>query len=366
MKTLIGCCLIHLVIGSIYAVSVLYPQISQLTGWDTNVMITGFSLTILALGLTAAFHQRIFRYMPSRLVLQMGLVLWLLSIAIIITNVGEIHNIMLYYLFSIIWGMSIGILYVVPLNIIANYGYKRLGLASGLVVSCFGLGSLIAAYLFSQVDLKSVEYGILAYGIILACGILLIDKSQKIMSSESFVRDVKWWYLAALFFLNIGIGISLLSNLTPIFLEKGFTLVDAAFLVSLAGIANALGRLVYATISDFVGKFNTLFGILCLQAIMLIVMALQPDWTVEIIVIISVYGGVFALMPGLLKELYGTTTAYSQILSMWGFSGLICPIMFQFGGVHSLLILSGLLWFFFTKSHNLHKSNLSEYGWKSL
>ena len=350
VKILIGCCLIHLCIGSIYAISVLYPKAVELSGWDNSVLVTGFSLTILSLGISASLHQRWFKGWHIVSVLLWAAIMWALSSLNLVYNFSSREfNEVIHYLCSIWLGVAIGILYVVPINIMT--AHKSNATTSGLVVFCFGLGSILAAAkLFKICELGNLMLvGVLVYTIILLLGIFLIHRglpeNNRITYSNSFKRNKIWYILAAVFFLNIGIGISLLSNLTQLSLDKGYLLDDAIVLVALAGLANTLGRFVYPILSDLRGsKLEILCYITDLQTLAIMLAIFNNSlWNLCVILILSVYGGVFALMPSLLKQLYKDSNAYSQILIMWGFAGLICPIIFNMLGIFALLFMSTLI-----------------------
>lgn len=360
MRTLIGCCLIHLAIGSVYSMSVLYPAIINLTGWNNSMLITGFALTILALGLTASLHQRFVAGASAKSVLINATILWVLSqwgsyfssVILPSYSAGLTYD---YYFWSILLGISIGLLYVIPINLITACNFKRTGLASGLVVCCFGLGSIIAARLFSAVDPVNLCWVYAAYFILMRIGTVLIQTSSCIQHPTEFQRNSTWYMLAVLFFMNIGVGISLLSNLSQLTVNNGFTLEDAVMLVALAGVANTLGRLLYSAASDYIGKLNMLGIILLLQWAAVITMMSTDFWRIPVVLIISVYGGVFAIMPSLMKQLYNTPTAYSQILAVWGLAGLIYPVVFTHIGMMLLIISSSLLVAIYCIMRSIHE-----------
>ena len=339
MKTLIGCCLIHLCIGSIYALSVLYNPIMETTGWDISVLVNGFAVTILALGLIASLHQRMFNGLQKRDVLYIAIVTWCfaqsLSLMCILGNFPCV-----YYISSFLLGTAIGLLYVIPINIITDYGFKQVGRASGAVVCCFGLGSIIASKVFVVIPLDSLIVLYALYAFLMILGVQLIQCTDVISISSEFNKDKRWYVLAGIFFLNIGIGISLLSNLVRLSTDKGLELSTAIMIVALAGVANTLGRLVYSSLSDYSGRFDMLRILLWIQLTSLVCITSWDMWTGPIIMIISVYGGVFAIMPSLMKELYESTVPYSQVLIMWGFAGLICPILFSYMGMGLLIVMS--------------------------
>lgn len=193
VKTLIGCCTIHLCIGSVYALSVLYPAIMAKTGWDITVLVIGFSLTILSLGLTAALHQRIFNGHRVYYVISYGIISWFIASSLLFSNIILEHGyVTLHYAFSLIWGFSIGLLYVVPINVVSGLDFSKKSLASGAVVGCFGLGSILTAKIFSNfIDFSGVSILFFAFicAALMLFGVKHVNMTELIEKPKNFNRD---------------------------------------------------------------------------------------------------------------------------------------------------------------------------------
>lgn len=340
-KTLVGCSLIHFCIGSIYSSSVLYKSIIEITGWDSLILIGSFSAVILVLGITASLHQKYLSGLSKDRVLIYSSILWMLSQLFIIASVF-ISDSIIYLGMNLILGISIGLLYVIPINLIAELNSKKVGFYSGVVISCFGLGSLFSAKIYSLLSYNQLVYLVLVYYFVMFVAIKLLNSDSTIESFEEFKRDSNWYLLSVVYFLNIGIGISLLSNLVNLSISQGLVLSVAITLTAISGLANTLGRLVYSFISDYIGKINSVLLIMMIQFVALLLA--NQFWYESVLVIISVYGGFFALMPGIMKEIYQdkSKVAYSQILSIWGISGFISPILFSYlnNDLDLLLVMS--------------------------
>ena len=345
LPTLIGCCLIHFCIGSVYSLSVLYKPIIEMTSWNMNTLVNSFSCIILILGITASIHQKLLHNHHKQPILIYSILTWTFCQNLLISMIENNSSSMIYIIVSLILGVSIGLLYVMPINIITSFNHKRTGLLSGLVISCFGIGSLISAKLFSYIteyfSISLLHELYVTYGVIMLIGVFLIKTNTLVESINSFNRDKKWYLLAIVYFCNIGIGISLLSNLVSLSTDIGtLTLESAILLTALTGLSNTAGRIIYPYLSDYIGKYKTIIMILLLQFVSVIM--LQYYWMSSVLIILSVYGGFFALMPGLMKEVYkeNGSIAYSQILSIWGISGFLSPLIFYQSG-NNLAILGG-------------------------
>ena len=340
-KLLISCSLIHFCIGSIYSNSVLYKSIMEITGWDSLILIGSFSAVILVLGITASLHQKYLSGLSKDRILTYSSIFWMVSQLFIIASVF-ISDSIIYLGMNLILGISIGLLYVIPINLIAELNSRRVGFYSGVVISCFGLGSLFSAKIYSLLNYNQLIYLVLAYYFIMFVAIKLINSDSVIESSGEFKRDSNWYLLSIVYFFNIGIGISLLSNLVNLSVNQGLILSVAITLTAISGLANTLGRLIYSFISDYIGKINSVLLIMMIQFVALL--SASQFWYESVLVIISVYGGFFALIPGIMKEIYQdkSKVAYSQILSIWGISGFISPIIFNYldNNLNLLLIMS--------------------------
>ena len=328
-RTLIGCSLIHFCIGSVYATSVLYKSISEITEWDSLLLVGSFSLVIFVLGITASLHQKYFSGLSKDRILFYSSFAWMISQIFIVSSVF-ISDSIIYLGMNLILGISIGLLYVLPVNLIAELNSKRTGFYSGVVISCFGLGSLVSAKVYSIINYDQLIYYVIVCYCIMFMAIKLINSNSVIEDSGEFKRDSNWYLLSIVYFFNIGIGISLLSNLVNLSLNQGLILSVAVTLTAISGLTNTLGRLVYSFVSDYIGKINSVILIMSIQFIALLLA--NQFWYESVLIIISVYGGFFALLPGIMKETYGDKSrlAYSQILSIWGISGFISPILFSY------------------------------------
>jgi hypothetical protein len=78
---------------------------------------------------------------------------------------------------------------------------------------------------------------------------------------------LKTWQFAALwwiFFVNITCGIGLLAVASPMAQEViGMSPAAAASLVGIIGLLNGGGRIVWSTVSDYIGRGWTYVGVLC-------------------------------------------------------------------------------------------------------
>jgi OFA family oxalate/formate antiporter-like MFS transporter len=135
-------------------------------------------------------------------------------------------------------------------------------------------------------------------------------------------------------FLNVIAGISIISQASPMAQEmSGVNAGVAAGMVGLISIANGIGRLFWAWISDTIGRRNVFLIMFLLQAILFFILPSQREFTALAsicFVVISCYGGGFGTMPAFAADFFGAKwvgSIYGLMLTAWGFGGVFGPLL---------------------------------------
>ena len=351
---------LHISIGSVYAWSVLTRPIMVDTGFTLSQTTWTFSLAILMLGLSAGFLGSFAEKIGPK---KSGLLAMLFWVAGLFGTAYalSIHSLTLLYLFyGIIGGIGLGIGYITPVSTLVKYFPNRPGFATGLAIMGFGFASLIAGplmqYLVAHVGLIN-NFIILSitYLIVMSASSLYLkaptpkeptrsnqDKSTMYVHNHGMLANdaMKTWQFSALwwvFFVNITCGIGLLSLASPMAQETiSMTPAAAASLVGIIGIFNGGGRIVWSTISDFLGRAQTyiLFFIMEIIAFYLLSQTHSAlTFQILILLIITCYGGGFSCMPAYLADLYGIrqlSTIHGRILTAWGLAGIAGPMIVSY------------------------------------
>jgi MFS transporter, OFA family, oxalate/formate antiporter len=143
---------LQLALGSVYAWSVFSKPIASLFNGIPAAKVTAaqlapvtltFSITLLALGVTAAFGGYLqLRYGPRAIATAGGI---LYGLGIILAGLTlPSHNVYVLYLtYGVIGGIGIGLSYIVPLAMLLRWFPDRRGFITGLAVMGFGLGALV-------------------------------------------------------------------------------------------------------------------------------------------------------------------------------------------------------------------------------
>lgn len=349
---------IHICIGSVYAWSVLTKPIMQAMGFTLQETTWTFSIAILFLGLSAGFlGSYVEKHGPRRsgLVSTVFFGIGMLGTAFALSQ----HSLLLMYLFyGVIGGIGLGTGYITPVSTLVKWFPNNRGLATGLAIMGFGFASLIAG---PVMQLLIAKYGLINNFIILGCLYMVIMTASSLYLEPPKVPVVtevkaklaslpennqaqytvneamKTWHFYALwwiFFTNITCGIGLLAVASPMAQEViQMTPLAAASMVGIIGLLNGLGRIVWSTISDYIGRRNTYIMFFLLEIVAFYMLASVTDsflFQALIFLIITCYGGGFSCMPAYLSDLFGTkqlSAIHGRILTAWGLAGIAGPLL---------------------------------------
>lgn len=348
---------IHISIGSVYAWSVLTKPVMQALGVSLKEVQWTFSLAILFLGLSAAFLGNFVEKHGPR---KSGL----FAAAFFCTGlVGSgvavlLKSLPLLYLFyGVIGGIGLGTGYITPVSTLVKWFPEKRGFATGVAIMGFGFASLIAG---PVIQVLIARYGLVGTFVALGVAYLLIMVPSALylgapakaprpepaagdsgplagmrqLSSAEAVRTWQFYALWWMLFTNITCGIGLLSVISPMAQEVvRMSPLSAAAMVGIVGLVNGLGRLVWASVSDYIGRANTYIAFFVIQIFAFFLLAKATGSTsfqVLVYAIISCYGGGFAAMPAFLSDLFGTkalSSIHGRILTAWAAAGVVGPLL---------------------------------------
>ena len=349
--------LLHLMLGSTYAWSIYRNPIMAQTGWDQSSVSFAFSLAIFCLGLSAAFMGRLVEKFGPRVTGSMSAVLY--AGGNILTGVAIAHGElwMLYLGYGILGGLGLG--YITPVSTIIKWFPDKRGLATGLAIMGFGFASLltspIAQYLIQARGVEQTFYilGVVYFVVMLFVSQfikrpsveeaqLLADKSpnrqaadlSKGVTANEALKSSTFYWLWLILFINISCGLALVSAISPMAQDMvGMSAESAAVVVGVMGIFNGFGRLLWAGLSDYIGRpktFILLFVVNIVMAILLIVLQVPLVFVVAMAVLMTCYGAGFSLIPPYLSDIFGAkelATLHGYILTAWAMAALVGPML---------------------------------------
>jgi MFS transporter, OFA family, oxalate/formate antiporter len=347
--------LTHLCLGSVYAWSMFSVPICQATGWKQPQVTWAFSAAIATLGLTAAFGGPVMQRLGPRKCVGLAATLFGVGMAGAGFATWQHSLPLLYLLFGVVGGIGLGMGYAPPVAALLKWFPDKRGLATGMAVCGFGLGALVATKLAEPL---LARWGVVSTFYILGIGYLTtIFVASRLMrlpaegwrpagwmpkvgaaaddaqlSLLQALAGQRFWLLWLVFFINICAGIMLIALAKPMGKDVAhLSDVEAGWLVAIMGLFNGLGRLGWSSMSDKLGRSATLFVMLLLQVGLFALLTLNPGallFGVCVWVIISCYGGGFAITPAFIADMFGTRSAgtiYGCALTAWSAAALTSP-----------------------------------------
>ncbi|KAF9164401.1 hypothetical protein DFQ26_001493 [Actinomortierella ambigua] len=151
-----------------------------------------------------------------------------------------------------------------------------------------------------------------------------------------YSREYRLMYL--MFLGNTMAGVVIISRLANIATDIfGQSKDTASTIVSINGGFNLIGRLLFASLSDRIGRKNSYLIMLCSQSIILaslpMVMAHKVNWAflTTIWVLTACYGGGFGCIPAFLCDMFGPCNIgalHGIILTSWSLSSVGAGLLF--------------------------------------
>jgi len=340
-------------LGSTYAWSVYRNPIIAETGWNQSSIAFAFSLAIFCLGMSAAFMGQVVDKFGPRVTGTISAILY--ASGNILTGVALAnHSLLLLYLgYGVLGGIGLGTGYVTPVSMIIKWFPDKRGLATGLAIMGFGFASLLTSpisyFLITKYDVINTFYllGVAYFLVMLIVSQFLkfpyyseqdTNDSHKQLSqgigAKKALKTVEFYLLWLILFINISCGLALISVVSPMAQDvAGMTANQAAIIVGLMGIFNGFGRLLWASLSDYIGRPLTctiLFVVNILMTISLIFLHAPALFTIAMAVLMTCYGAGFSLIPPYLSDIFGAkelATMHGYILTAWGMAALAGPML---------------------------------------
>lgn len=110
----------------------------------------------------------------------------------------------------------------------------------------------------------------------------------------------------------------------------------AAVMVGIIGLFNGFGRLVWATLSDYIGRPLTYSLIFVVDMAMFVILIFTHSpfiFAVALSLLMSCYGAGFSVIPAYLGDVFGTKelgAIHGSILTAWAAAGMVGPLLLSF------------------------------------
>lgn len=334
--------LIHISIGSVYAWSLFVARIAEYIDKKQSSVQFAFSLAIFFLGMSAAFGGKIVEKNIHRSsliscicfcsgLLLTGLAVYLKSLPLIYVGYG------------CLMGVGLGTGYITPIKTLMLWFKDQKGLATGIAVCAFGFASAVASpiitFLTGRFPLP-ICFCILSaiYSVPMMVAHFVIKKPEWYKESDtdnefklmSMWRERKFRLIWFVVFINISCGLALISVASPIMADKAVATTTITLVVSIMGIFNGVGRLIFSTISDKLKDRETIYLIILGLSIVVTVVARYVNSNIAIyvalVVVSACYGAGFSCLPSLLSDIFGMdniSKIHGLSLTAWAMAGLV-------------------------------------------
>lgn len=373
---------IHLAIGQAYAWSVFKTALeSTMLEGNPNAGVLSalpFTLGIIMLGLSAALFGTKVDANGPRWAMAASTACFVSGflISAVGTWLGQYWLVVVGYGF--VGGIGLGIGYISPVSTLIKWFPDRPGLATGIAIMGFGGGALIAAPLTTQLlkafggsgdnaQASGVGQTFLVMGLIylvfMSMGWLLIrvpaddwkpagwdpEKAPKgalistgDVSAANSIKTPQFWLLWVVLCFNVTAGIGILERASSIYRDffpdasapEAIAAAAAGF-VAILSLANSIGRILWSSTSDYLGRKNMYRIYLGVGALLYLVLTLITNSNKVVfllcsILILSFYGAGFATVPAYLRDLFGTYQVgaiHGRLLTAWSVAGVLGPLI---------------------------------------
>jgi OFA family oxalate/formate antiporter-like MFS transporter len=341
-------------VGMIYSFSIFSNYLVDYFNVPLPIIQWSFVISIFFLGMSAAFGGKLVENNIRKSTI-LGTIFFISGLICSGLSITLNQLWMLYLGIGVLCGIGEGLIYISPVKCLMMHFPNKRGIASAIPIISFGLGSTICAYLFKFIfpfsGLEFIFYYLAGiYSVFMIIGSILLKKPfndsvfkiNSIRNLELTISDVihsKYFINEWLFMLtNISCGLILIGYAKPMMLSANYSLESIITIVALMGILNAVGRFLFATISDILPRKSNVIWIICIISILSLcpcIFNLKYIW-IPLLLISACYGGGFSTCPNILHQKFGMayiSTLHGWCLSAWGIASVL-------GGILSALILS--------------------------
>jgi len=352
-------------LGTVYAWSVFPRPLNAAHGWAMPSITVAFTIAIFVMAFSAAVGGYILDSKGPRVVATVGGAFF--GAGILVTGyAAHIGSLPLIYCgYGLLCGIGLGFGYITPIATLVKWFPDKRGLITGLAVMGFGLGSGMMAWLapgmIAKIGVPTTLYifGGVFFAAVVAAAQLMVappagysppgwtqpagTSAASGMTLGEALRTKYFYLFWVMLFLNVTAGVAVISQASPMaqeFMKNSTIPVDsqaaaAGSLLLLFAIFNGLGRLIWASLSDKIGRRTVFFILFASQAILFFVLYIAPP-SLPLFVILICYqyaclGGGFATMPAYAADTFGTKYAgriYGWMLTAWGIAAVAGPTVY--------------------------------------
>jgi OFA family oxalate/formate antiporter-like MFS transporter len=362
---------INLALGILYSWSVIKKEVPGDWGWNDKDKFWPYAIACLVFSLMMVPAGRLQDRIGPRLVATVGGVL--VGIGMILAWLSGSSHFGYLIGFGLLVGAGIGCGYASATPpAVKWFPAARTGLIAGLVVSGFGLASVYASPLTRWLIYL---YGIPTTMLILGIAFLIVvvglaqllapppkgfvpagavpagkappKPAREDLAPKEMLGTVQFYLLWFMYFCGAGAGLMIIGTLAPIGEEQA-GITHGFILVAGCAVGNGAGRIIAGTLSDKLGRQQTMRGCFAFQAILLVLLSfVRPDnalAALPVMIALSAliganYGANLSVFPSVAKDYYGLKNFgvnYGLVFTAWGVGGFVASL--GAGAVHDYCI----------------------------
>ncbi len=270
-------------------------------------------------------------------------------------SLGHVDSLTSFYFLYAVAGIGVACVYACGVATAVKWFPDRRGTASGIITAGYGMGAAAFNPLLFDPLIRKIGYadtffwtGISHGALIVLAGLVLVNppSDYKVAAAVAkpkvrshgldftpleMLRTPQFYFL---FFamLSIGIGgLMVTAQLKPV--ATNFKIGSAAVTMALflTPLGNGFSRILWGSVSDYLGREWTMFTAFLLQAIFLLAattLGRTSDvmFVALMVLVFLTWGELYVLFPAVLADLYGTKNSarnYSFLYSAKGFASLL-------------------------------------------
>lgn len=356
---LIAAVLVNVSLGAGYMWSLFAGPLKAAHGW-TDSISWAYSLSFAMVPVAMIiFGPKVDKIGGKKIVFLSGL---LFGLGMIATGFITSQS-LLYVTYGLITGFGIGTGYGTATATSVKWFPDKKGLAGGLTAAGFGSGSLILTPIVQpMIENMGISttfkiMGAVLLAVIVGCSFFM-EKAPVAASTgvaqagsndknpKEMMQERKFWILWLIYTLATTGGMMLIGHAAGIVNE--YSLGNAATIIMMAAVANTGGRIIWGSISDRIGRYNTVVAMYIVSAAGLLLVNFNQNLgaTAGIIGMLLIYfsfGGFLGAFPGITAENWGVKNSsanYGWMFSAYGIAAILGPQIATFTGYSSAFIIS--------------------------
>ena len=341
--TVVACCALTTVLGTIHAFSVFVPEWEQQFNASRAAVSFIYSVALITLTAAVLVGYRIYSVVPAFVIVCMVGIFAAIGLFL---SAFSTSLLFVYLFYGVLFGGANGVGYGFALQLAGQAVRVRRGLAMSLVTAFYAVGATSAPPLFGLlIERGGNELALMAIGTIVVVvallAALLIRKSGVAFNSESrasrvalsttlkHTRRLLWFGYGC----AVTAGLMVIGHAYSIAIWLGFTSDVSRLATTIVAFGNMIGGFAAGYFADRASGFAMLYWLPLVTAagLLLLIMPVGTNWVYAFVSLCAIgycYGSVIAIYPVAIVDIFGSSSApriYGQIFTAWGLAGLVGP-----------------------------------------